>query len=189
MTFLGIIKKLDDEEIPEQMIDYLNEQKKEKKFSERVGNFDYKRSNVYRLELEKQSTIIQRLTDEIIPNLERFYFTYEYFSYAWVELCFNEDVAKSVFPQNSRLQLSSEKQLIIKEAMGALNELSLQYNYIITESLLINKVLKRLPDFKYNSVKILLKRIEAISLKKVFIFLRQLRVPKNCIIWKQITVV
>lgn len=168
IIFLGIITKLDDDEIPEQMLDYLNEQKKEKQFGERVGNFDYKRSNVYQLELSDYETVFDKLTDEIIPNLERFYFTYEYFSYAWVELCFNEDVAKSVFPQNSRLQLSPEKQLIIKEAMEVLNELSLQHNYIITESLLINKVLKRLPDFKYNNVKNTLKENRGYFVKEGF---------------------
>ena len=85
MTFIGLIKKLDDEDVPLKMLEYLNRLKEEKA----LGNFNYKRSNVYRLDVFNATSIIQKLNEDILPLLKKFHFIYQYFSYAWVKICFN----------------------------------------------------------------------------------------------------
>lgn len=149
MTFIGLIKKLDDEDVPLKMLEYLNRLKEEKA----LGNFNYKRSNVYRLDVFNATSIIQKLNEDILPLLKKFHFTYQYFSYAWVKICFNEKEAKRVFPQNFRSELSKEKQLILDEAHEVLQGLSWQGTYIMTEKELINTVWERLRNVGYNSVK------------------------------------
>lgn len=148
-TFIGLIKKLDDEDVPLKMLEYLNRLKEEKA----LGNFNYKRSNVYRLDVFNATSIIQKLNEDILPLLKKFHFTYQYFSYAWVKICFNEKEAKRVFPQNFRSELSKEKQLILDEAHEVLQGLSWQGTYIMTEKELINTVWERLRNVGYNSVK------------------------------------
>ncbi|MDB1683831.1 hypothetical protein [Enterococcus durans] len=149
MTFIGLIKKLDDEDVPLKMLEYLNRLKEEKA----LGNFNYKRSNVYRLDVFNATSIIQKLNEDILPLLKKFHFIYQYFSYAWVKICFNEKEAKRVFPQNFRSELSKEKQLILDEAHEVLQGLSWQGTYIMTEKELINTVWERLRNVGYNSVK------------------------------------
>ncbi|EOT34465.1 hypothetical protein [Enterococcus durans] len=149
MTFIGLIKKLDDEDVPLKMLEYLNRLKEEKA----LGNFNYKRSNVYRLDVFNATSIIQKLNEDILPLLKKFHFTYQYFSYAWVKICFNEKEAKRVFPQNFRSELSKEKQLILDEAHEVLQGLSWQGTCIMTEKELINTVWERLRNVGYNSVK------------------------------------
>ncbi|EME8069643.1 hypothetical protein NXO46_002097 [Enterococcus faecium] len=149
MTFIGLIKKLDDEDVPLKMLEYLNRLKEEKA----LGNFNHKRSNVYRLDVFNATSVIQKLNEDILPLLEKFHFTYQYFSYEWVKICFNEKEAKRVFPQNSRSELSKEKQLILDEAHEVLQGLSWQGTYLITEKELINTVCERLRNVGYNSVK------------------------------------
>lgn len=149
MTFIGLIKKLDDEDVPLKMLEYLNRLKEEKA----LGNFNHKRSNVYRLDVFNATSVIQKLNEDILPLLEKFHFTYQYFSYEWVKICFNEKEAKRVFPQNSRSELSKEKQLILDEAHEVLQGLSWQGTYLMTEKELINTVCERLRNVGYNSVK------------------------------------
>lgn len=149
MTFIGLIKKLDDEDVPLKMLEYLNRLKEEKA----LGNFKHKRSNVYRLDVFNATSVIQKLNEDILPLLEKFHFTYQYFSYEWVKICFNEKEAKRVFPQNSRSELSKEKQLILDEAHEVLQGLSWQGTYLMTEKELINTVCERLRNVGYNSVK------------------------------------
>ncbi|EGO2613089.1 hypothetical protein IGG78_002267 [Enterococcus faecalis] len=149
MTFIGLIKKLDDEDVPLKMLEYLNRLKEEKA----LGNFNHKRSNVYRLDVFNATSVIQKLNEDILPLLDKFHFTYQYFSYAWVKICFNEKEAKRVFPQNFRSELSKEKQLILDEAHEVLQGLSWQGTYIMTEKELIKTVCERLRNVGYNSVK------------------------------------
>ncbi|HFP8265760.1 TPA: hypothetical protein ACG8A3_002734, partial [Enterococcus faecium] len=149
MTFIGLIKKLDDEDVPLKMLEYLNRLKEEKA----LGNFKHKRSNVYRLDVFNATSVIQKLNEDILPLLEKFHFTYQYFSYEWVKICFNEKEAKRVFPQNSRSELSKEKQLILDEAHEVLQGLSWQGTYLMTEKELINTVCERLRNVRDNSVK------------------------------------
>ncbi|WP_275399831.1 hypothetical protein [Enterococcus faecium] len=149
MTFIGLIKKLDDEDVPLKMLEYLNRLKEEKA----LGNFNHKRSNVYRLDVFNATSVIQKLNEDILPLLKKFHFTYQYFSYAWVKICFNEKEAKRVFPQNFRSELSKEKQLILDEAHEVLQGLSWQGTYIMTEKELTNTVCERLRNVGYNSVK------------------------------------
>ena len=149
MTFIGLIKKLDDEDVPLKMLEYLNRLKEEKA----LGNFNHKRSNVYRLDVFNATSVIQKLNEDILPLLEKFHFTYQYFSYEWVKICFNEKEAKRVFPQNSRSELSKEKQLILDEAHEVLQGLSWQGTYLMTEKELINTVCERLRNIRDNSVK------------------------------------
>ncbi len=149
MTFIGLIKKLDDEDVPLKMLEYLNRLKEEKA----LGNFNHKRSNVYRLDVFNATSVIQKLNEDILPLLDKFHFTYQYFSYEWVKICFNEKEAKRVFPQNFRSELSKEKQLILDEAHEVLQGLSWQGTYIMTEKELIKTVCERLRNVGYNSVK------------------------------------
>ena len=149
MTFIGLIKKLDDEDVPLKMLEYLNRLKEEKA----LGNFNHKRSNVYRLDVFNATSVIQKLNEDILPLLDKFHFTYQYFSYAWVKICFNEKEAKRVFPQNFRSELSKEKQLILDEAHEVLQGLSWQGTYIMTEKELIKTVCERLRNVGCNSVK------------------------------------
>ncbi|EKZ0202398.1 hypothetical protein QPI79_002950 [Enterococcus faecalis] len=149
MTFIGLIKKLDDEDVPLKMLEYLNRLKEEKA----LGNFNHKRSNVYRLDVFNATSVIQKLNEDILPLLDKFHFTYQYFSYAWVKICFNEKEAKRVFPQNFRSELSKEKQLILDEAHEVLQGLSWQGTYIMTEKELIKTVCERLRNVRCNSVK------------------------------------
>lgn len=149
MTFIGLIKKLDDEDVPLKMLEYLNGLKEEKA----LGNFNHKRSNVYRLDVFNATSVIQKLNEDILPLLDKFHFTYQYFSYAWVKICFNEKEAKRVFPQNFRSELSKEKQLILDEAHEVLQGLSWQGTYIMTEKELIKTVCERLRNVGCNSVK------------------------------------
>lgn len=149
MTFIGLIKKLDDEDGPLKMLEYLNRLKEEKA----LGNFNHKRSNVYRLDVFNATSVIQKLNEDILPPLDKFHFTYQYFSYAWVKICFNEKEAKRVFPQNFRSELSKEKQLILDEAHEVLQGLSWQGTYLMTEKELINTVCERLRNVRDNSVK------------------------------------
>lgn len=149
MTFIGLIKKLDDEDVPLKMLEYLNRLKEEKA----LGNFNHKRSNVYRLDVFNATSVIQKLNEDILPLLEKIHFTYQYFSYEWVKICFNEKEAKRVFPQNSRSELSKEKQLILDEAHEVLQGLSWQGTYLMTEKELINTVCERLRNVGDNSVK------------------------------------
>ncbi|HCC1437754.1 TPA: hypothetical protein NBI35_002047, partial [Enterococcus faecium] len=148
-TFIGLIKKLDDEDVPLKMLEYLNRLKEEKA----LGNFNHKRSNVYRLDVFNATSVIQKLNEDILPLLEKIHFTYQYFSYEWVKICFNEKEAKRVFPQNSRSELSKEKQLILDEAHEVLQGLSWQGTYLMTEKELINTVCERLRNVGDNSVK------------------------------------
>ena len=152
MTFIGLIKKLDDDDIPIDMLEYLNKQKKDKALCEKGENFVYKRSNVYLLDVFDVTSMIKKLTEDITPLLEKFQFTYQHFSYAWVKVCFNEEEAKRVFPQNLRSELSKEKQLILDEAHEVLQGLSWQGTYIMTEKELINTVCERLRNVRDNSV-------------------------------------
>lgn len=149
MTFIGLIKKLDDEDVPLKMLEYLNRLKEEKV----LGNLNHKRSNVYRLDVFDATSVIQKLNEDILPLLKKFHFTYQHFSYAWVKMCFNEEEARRVFPQNSRSELSKEKQLILDEAREVLQGLSWQETYIMTEKELINTVCECLRNVGYNSVK------------------------------------
>lgn len=149
MTFIGLIKKLDDEDVPLKMLEYLNRLKEEKA----LGNFNHKRSNVYRLDVFNATSVIQKLNEDILPLLKKFHFTYQYFSYAWVKICFNEKEAKRVFPQNFRSELSKEKQLILDEAHEVLQGLSWQGTYLMTEKELIKTVCERLRNIRDNSVK------------------------------------
>ncbi|EGO6566836.1 hypothetical protein ACOMOA_002382 [Enterococcus faecalis] len=149
MTFIGLIKKLDDEDVPLKMLEYLNRLKEEKA----LGNFNHKRSNVYRLDVFNATSVIQKLNEDILPLLDKFHFTYQYFSYAWVKICFNEKEAKRVFPQNFRSEFSKEKQLILDEAHEVLQGLSWQGTYIMTEKELIKTVCERLRNVGCNSVK------------------------------------
>lgn len=149
MTFIGLIKKLDDEDVPLKMLEYLNRLKEEKA----LGNFNHKRSNVYRLDVFNATSVIQKLNEDILPLLDKFHFTYQYFSYVWVKICFNEKEAKRVFPQNFRSELSKEKQLILDEAHEVLQGLSWQGTYIMTEKELIKTVCERLRNVGCNSVK------------------------------------
>lgn len=149
MTFIGLIKKLDDEDVPLKMLEYLNKLKEEKA----LGSFKRKRSNVYRLDVFNATSVIQKLNEDILPLLDKFHFTYQYFSYAWVKICFNEKEAKRVFPQNFRSELSKEKQLILDEAHEVLQGLSWQGTYIMTEKELIKTVCERLRNVGCNSVK------------------------------------
>ncbi|EIB6789638.1 hypothetical protein LWX75_002198 [Enterococcus faecalis] len=149
MTFIGLIKKLDDEDVPLKMLEYLNRLKEEKA----LGNFNHKRSNVYRLDVFNVTSVIQKLNEDILPLLDKFHFTYQYFSYAWVKICFNEKEAKRVFPQNFRSEFSKEKQLILDEAHEVLQGLSWQGTYIMTEKELIKTVCERLRNVGCNSVK------------------------------------
>lgn len=153
MTFIGLIKKLDDDDIPIDMLEYLNKQKKDKALCEKGRNFSYKRSNVYRLDVFDATSVIQELTGNIIPSLEKYHFIYQHFSYAWVKMCFNEEEAKRVFPQNFRSELSKEKQLILDEAHEVLHGLSWKGTYIMTEKELIHTVGEHLRNVGYNSVK------------------------------------
>ncbi|MGC3596122.1 hypothetical protein ACPTHR_15780, partial [Enterococcus faecium] len=59
-----------------------------------LGNFNHKRSNVYRLVVFNATSVIQKLNEDILPLLEKIPFTYQYFSYEWVKICFNEKEAK-----------------------------------------------------------------------------------------------
>lgn len=152
MTFIGLIKKLDDDDIPIDMLEYLNKQKKDKALCEKGENFVYKRSNVYLLDVFDATSMIKKLTEDITPLLEKFHFTYQHFSYAWVKTCFNEEEAKRVFPQNFRSELSKEKQLILDEAHEVLQGLSWQGTYLMTEKELINTVCERLRNVRDNSV-------------------------------------
>ncbi len=93
MTFIGLIKKLDDEDVPLKMLEYLNRLKEEKA----LGNFNHKRSNVYRLDVFNATSVIQKLNEDILPLLEKIHFTYQYFSYEWVKICFNEKRLKEYF--------------------------------------------------------------------------------------------
>ncbi|MCH3560972.1 hypothetical protein LC974_15705, partial [Enterococcus faecium] len=65
MTFIGLIKKLDDEDVPLKMLEYLNRLKEEKA----LGNFNHKRSNVYRLDVFNATSVIQKLNEDILPLL------------------------------------------------------------------------------------------------------------------------
>lgn len=168
MTFIGLIKKLDDDDIPMDMLEYLNKQKKDKSLREKGGNSSYKRSNVYRLNAFNATSVIQELTENIMPSLEKYHFTYQYFSYEWVKICFNEKEAKRVFPQNSRSELSKEKQLILDEAHEVLQGLSWQGTYIMTEKELTNTVCERLRNVGNNSVENALKENRGYFVKQGF---------------------
>lgn len=164
MTFIGLIKKLDDEDVPLKMLEYLNRLKEEKA----LGNFNHKRSNVYRLDVFNATSVIQKLNEDILPLLEKFHFTYQYFSYEWVKMCFSEEEAKKVFPQNSRSELSKEKQLILDEAHEVLQGLSWQGTYIMTEKELTNTVCERLRNVGNNSVENALKENRGYFVKQGF---------------------
>ncbi|NTM03921.1 hypothetical protein HQ706_05395 [Enterococcus faecium] len=164
MTFIGLIKKLDDEDVPLKMLEYLNRLKEEKA----LGNFNHKRSNVYRLDVFNATSVIQKLNEDILPLLEKFHFTYQYFSYEWVKICFNEKEAKRVFPQNFRSELSKEKQLILDEAHEVLQGLSWQGTYIMTEKELTNTVCERLRNVGNNSVENALKENRGYFVKQGF---------------------
>ncbi|PQF01395.1 hypothetical protein CUS95_12020 [Enterococcus faecium] len=164
MTFIGLIKKLDDEDVPLKMLEYLNRLKEEKA----LGNFNHKRSNVYRLDVFNATSVIQELTENIMPSLEKYHFIYQHFSYAWVKMCFSEEEAKKVFPQNSRSELSKEKQLILDEAHEVLQGLSWQGTYIMTEKELTNTVCERLRNVGNNSVENALKENRGYFVKQGF---------------------
>lgn len=50
------------------MLEYLNRLKEEKA----LGNFNHKRSNVYRLDVFNATSVIQKLNEDILPLLEKF---------------------------------------------------------------------------------------------------------------------
>ena len=135
------------------MLEYLNKQKKDKALCEKGENFVYKRSNVYLLDVFDATSMIKKLTEDITPLMEKFHFTYQHFSYAWVKMCFNEEEAKRVFPQNFRSELSKKKISILAEAHKILQGSSCKETYTVTEKELINTVCERSQNVGYNSVK------------------------------------
>ncbi|HFM7160164.1 TPA: hypothetical protein ACG9GP_002346, partial [Enterococcus faecium] len=84
------------------------------------------------------------------------------------KICFNEKEAKRVFPQNSRSELSKEKQLILDEAHEVLQGLSWQGTYLMTEKELTNTVCERLRNVGNNSVENALKENRGYFVKQGF---------------------
>lgn len=161
MTFLGIVEKLDNNSLRKSVIDYLEQVRERTK--EKIGlsshlakEFEPKRVSVYRL-CKLDASFFERLRDHIVPIMNKFFFTYQHFSYSWIELCFDEVKAKQVFPQNERTVLSDPKKEILEKANMVLEGLAPLKVYVIKEKELIKEVSELLPNYGFMSVQNTLK--------------------------------
>lgn len=183
MTFLGMVEKLDDNNLSKGVKAYL-EQVTERIKEKVVGRarltkeFEPKRVSVYRL-CKLDASFFERLRNEIIPVLEKYYFTYQYFSYAWVGLCFGEEKAKRVFPQNDRIALSDKKLEILTKASMILERLDPLGVYVISEKELIREVAKLLPKYSSSSVQSVLKEYRGYFVNKGYYLFRATKDEKK----------
>lgn len=161
MTFLGMVEKLSDDELPATVTDYLKQiadRTKEKigGNSHIMSEFEPKRVSVYRL-CKLDASFFKCLRDEIIPTMNKFYFTYQCFSYNWVKLCFDATKAKKVFPQNERTAHSDQTGEVLEIASLILKRLNPLEVYVVTERELIKEVSGLLPNYSSVSVQNILK--------------------------------
>ncbi|MBM7712855.1 hypothetical protein [Enterococcus xiangfangensis] len=196
MTFIGMVDKLDDNDLSIDVVTYLDqiaEHTKEKNgyFSYKGKAFEPKRVNVYRLR-KLDASFFDRLINEIIPVMENFYFTYQHFSYAWVKLCFGEAEAKKVFPQNERIDLSNKKKRILEKADMILENLHPLTVCAIAEKELIKEVGKSFPGYSSVSVQNVLKENRGYFVKSGHYLFRSimetndnlnLEIPKNSLVY------
>ncbi|EOI55589.1 MULTISPECIES: hypothetical protein [Enterococcus] len=196
MTFLGMVEKLDDNSLSKSVKDYLKQVAEHTKkiiggSPQLAKEFEPKRVSVYRL-CKLDSSFFERLRDEIIPVLEKFYFTYQHFSYAWVKLCFGEEKAKQVFPQNDRITLSDKKIEILTKASIVLEQLDPLKVYVISEKELIREVAKLLPKYSSSSVQSVLKENRGYFVKQGYYLFRatkdikkilNLRASRSCMVY------
>lgn len=178
MTFIGMLEKLDDgalsigvKQYLEQVANQVQANKEFEHTSYKVKHFEPKRANVYRL-CKLDDLFFKRLWDEIVPTMKEFHFTYQYFSYTWVSLCFDETKAKQVFPQNEKGSLSEKKEEILKKAIIILNRLDPLKDYVITEKELIKEVSQCMPNYNFISVKDTLKENRGYFVKSGYYLFR-----------------
>lgn len=177
MTFIGMIEKLDKNELSANVINYLEHTKKNGCSSRGTKESESKRVNVYRLR-KLNASFFERLTGEISPVMEKFYFTYQHFSYAWVNLCFDEVKAKQVFPQNERKPLSDKKKEILAMGRQVLVGLEPLKTYAISERELFNEVSKLLPKYSFASIQDALKENRGYFVKEGYYLFRATREKK-----------
>ncbi|NBK09840.1 hypothetical protein [Enterococcus xiangfangensis] len=183
MTFLGMVEKLDDNSLSQSVKEYLKQVAENTKkiiggSPQLAKEFEPKRVSVYRL-CKLDFSFFERLRDEIIPVLEKFYFTYQHFSYAWVKLCFGEEKAKQVFPQNDRITLSDKKMEILTKASIILEQLDPLKVYAISEKELIREVAKLLPKYSSSSIQSVLKENRGYFVKRGYYLFKATKEKKE----------
>lgn len=147
MCFLGILEKVDDNEAPEAIVDYLNKLQEEKQQA--------KRTSLYKL-FSLDGEVIKKVIEQISPDMNKFRFTFGDFSYALVKACYDKETADAIFPQVLRKEYNQKEQQMLDCALNQLEEQITVTKEYYGEQNLIENVFLNL-NFKKKEVKQFLK--------------------------------
>lgn len=147
MCFLGILEKVDDNEAPEAIVNYLNKLQEEKQQA--------KRTSLYKL-FSLDGEVIKKVIEQISPDMNKFRFTFGDFSYALVKACYDKETADAIFPQVLRKEYNQKEQQMLDCALNQLEEQITGTKEYYGEQNLIENVSLNL-NFKKKEVKQFLK--------------------------------